>query len=48
MLMLLDTASHRLHKTSRKLLQVHDISVESWRLKEEWEAWKKSGRHFEM
>jgi hypothetical protein len=31
--MLLDTASHRLHKTRRKSLQVHDASVENGRLK---------------
>jgi hypothetical protein len=46
--MLSDTASHRLHKTGRKSLQVDDTSVQNRRLKEEWEAWKKSGRHSEM
>ncbi len=46
--MLSDTASHRLHKTGRKSLQVDDTSVENGRLKEEWEAWQKSGRHSEM
>ncbi len=46
--MLLDTASHRLHKTGKKSLQVDDTSVENGRLKEKWEAWQKSGRHSEM
>jgi hypothetical protein len=46
--MLSDTASDRLHKTGRKSLQVDDTSVENGRLKEEWEAWQKSGRHSEM
>jgi len=31
-----------------KLLEVDDISVENGRLKEEWEAWQKSRRHFKM
>jgi len=43
-----NTTNHRLHNTCMNLLEVDDISVENGRLKEEWEAWKKLGRHSKM